>query len=561
MEAINDSDCNFRYQINSNIFSNIPRNPIAFWIDENLVKSFESKNLNTFSSIKQGLATADNNRFLRLWYEVNFNKIGFNLHSCDESKDSGLKWFPFNKGGSFRKWYGNHEYVLNFENNGYELINFEKSNFSNPKYQFKESLSWSRISNSKISFRDYSSGFLFDSAACSIFLNQSVNKYYILGLLNSNVTQYMLGFIAPTLNYQAGDIALVPVIFSEKYEKKIEELVLTNVKIANDDWDNYETSWNFKKHPLVDNSFKMLEDSFNNYAHIKEDMFNELKDNEISLNKIFNEIYSVKLDTSVENIHISLTKPEYEKDIKSFISYAIGCIFGRYSIQENGIVFAGGKFDLNNYNDFIPDDDNIIPVLDTEYFDDDIVGRLVEFVKVCFGAETLEDNLDFIAGALKKKGKTSREIIRNYFLTDFFKDHVKTYKKRPIYWQFDSGKQNAFKCLIYMHRYEPDIIARVRTDYLHKTQKAIEQNLAHCDNIIANSSNKSEVSKATKDKSKYIKQLDEIRTYDEVLGHMANQHVEIDLDDGVKINYAKFQNIEISKQGEKTKKINLLKRI
>ena len=216
---------------------------------------------------------------------------------------------------------------------------------------------------------------------------------------------------------------------------------------------------------------------------------------------------------------------------------------------------------MNNYSTFIPDDDNVIPVLDTEYFTDDIVGRFVEFVKICFGEETLEENLDFIAGALKKKGKTSREIIRNYFLTDFFKNHSQLYKKCPIYWQFDSGRQNAFKCLIYMHRYEPGIVARVRTDYLHKTQKAIEQNLARCDNIIANSSNKSEVSKATKDKTKYIKQLDEIKVYDEALRHMASQNIEIDLDDGVKVNYAKFQNAEVSMEGEKPKKINLLKKI
>lgn len=236
-------------------------------------------------------------------------------------------------------------------------------------------------------------------------------------------------------------------------------------------------------------------------------------------------------------------------------------MFGRYSLDKEGLQFAGGNFDISNYDKYKPDNDNIIPVLDTEYFEDDIVGRFVEFIKICFGEETLEENLDFIASALNKKGKTSREIIRNYFITDFFKDHAKIYKKCPIYWQFDSGKQNAFKCLIYMHRYEPNLVARVRTDYLHKTQKAIEQNLAHCENIIVNSTNKSEISKATKDKSKYIKQLDEIRVYDEVLRHMATQNIEIDLDDGVKVNYAKFQKIEISIEGEKSKKINLLKNI
>jgi hypothetical protein len=267
------------------------------------------------------------------------------------------------------------------------------------------------------------------------------------------------------------------------------------------------------------------------------------------------------INYKIPDVLISLNEYDCKEVIISFISYAIGCMFGRYSLDSEGIQFAGGIFDLNNYSKFIPDDDNIIPVLDTEYFDDDVVGRFIDFVKICFGEENLEENLDFIAGALNKKGKTSREIIRNYFLTDFFKDHTKMYNKCPIYWQFDSGKQNAFKCLIYMHRYDPSIVARVRTDYLHKTQKAIEQNLSRCDKVISNSSNKSEISKSTQDKSKYIKQLDEIRTYDEALGHMANQHMGINLDDGVKVNYGKFQNIEIFKEGEKTKKVNLLKKI
>ena len=559
LEAIRDYDCDFRYHVDSNMFSSIPRNPIAFWIDKNFVDCFSHKNLIKFSHIKQGLATADNNRFLRLWYEINYNKIGFSFNSCEDSELSGFKWFPFNKGGSFRRWYGNQEFLINFEKNGSELKSFDKANFSNPNFQFKESISWSRISNSKISFRDFPKGFLFDSAACSIFLNQSINKNYILGLLNSNVSQYILSFIAPTLNYQAGDIALIPVIFSKEHEEIIGDLVKNNVNIANNDWNELELSWNFKKHPILNNSFVNIQDSFNQYKLIKDEQFNIMKNNEIYLNKIFNEIYSLNIDSSVNDIHISVTKADYTKDIKSFISYAVGCMFGRYSLDNEGLQFAGGNFDIFNYHKFIPDDDNIIPVLDTEYFEDDIVECFVEFIKICFGDEQLEKNLDFIAGALKKKGKTSREKIRNYFLTDFFKDHAKMYKKRPIYWQFDSGKQNAFKCLIYMHRYDPTIVARVRTDYLHKTQKAIEQNIERCDNIIISES--PEKTKAEKLKSKLMKQLDEIKEYDIILAHIANKKIEIDLDDGVKVNYAKFQNIDIQKEGQKTKKVNLLKKI
>ena len=252
---------------------------------------------------------------------------------------------------------------------------------------------------------------------------------------------------------------------------------------------------------------------------------------------------------------------ETEDTIKSFISYAVGCMFGRYSLDQEGLQYAGGEFNLNNYSKFVPDEDNIIPVLDSEYFEDDIVGRFVEFVKICFGEETLEENLDFIANALTKNKKRSREKIREYLLKNFFNDHKKTYKKCPIYWQFSSGKQNGFNCLVYMHRYEPSLVARIRTDYLHKTQKAIEQAISNCDNIINHSSSNTEITRATKDKNKLQKQLKETKQYDEALTHIANQNIEIDFDDGVKVNYAKFQNIEVSREGKKSKKINLLKKL
>jgi len=374
------------------------------------------------------------------------------------------------------------------------------------------------------------------------------------------MSQTLLDLIAPTLSFTISDIASLPLKIDYSYMDEIKKITALNKNICKEDWDDYELSWNFAKHPFF--NFKgSLKNRFIQWESFKENKFLNLKNNEIRLNEIFSHIYNVKIDVDVKNEDVSVSLANYENDIKSFISYAVGCMFGRYSLDEEGLQFAGGTFDLSKYSKFIPDDDNIIPVLDTEYFNDDIVGTFIKFIKLCFGEDTLEENLDFIAGALKKKGKTSREIIRNYFLMDFFKNHSQMYQKCPIYWQFDSGKQNAFKCLIYMHRYDPSIVARVRTDYLHKTQKAIEQNLAHCDNIIANSSNKSEVSKATKDKNKYIKQLDEIKVYDEVLRHISAQNIEIDLDDGVKVNYAKFQKIEIAIEGEKPKKINLLKNI
>ena len=553
------------YVIKQSKFNKIPGSPIAYWIDDNTINCFKNQKLESIGDVKQGLATADNNRFLRLWYEVNFNKIGFELSNCYESNKSKFKWFPYNKGGDYRKWYGNHEYVVNWENDGYEIKNFTnnagklKSRPQNTDFYFKKSISWSLLSSSYFGVRFYPKGFIFDVNGSSLFVSEKY-YYYLGGFLTSKLSTLFLSILNSSMAFQVGNIKTLPVILDDSKLNIINDLVISCIKLSKNDWDNYEVSWNFNAHPLIRNN-KLIEVNFNEWDEYKNNQFNLIKNNETNLNRIFSKIYGIDIECLVNDSDITLNKADYTKDIISFISYAVGCMFGRYSLDNKGIQFAGGTFDLTKYSKFIPDDDNIIPVLDTEYFDDDIVGRFVEFVKVCFGEDTLEENLVFIAGALKKKGKTSREIIRNYFLNDFFKDHLQMYNKCPIYWQFDSGKQNAFKCLIYMHRYDSTLVASIRSDYLHKTQKAIEQNMTHCEKIIANSSNKSEISKATKDKSKYIKQLDEIKVYDEALRHLATQNIEIDLDDGVKVNYAKFQNVEVSIEGEKPKKINLLKKI
>ena len=345
--------------------------------------------------------------------------------------------------------------------------------------------------------------------------------------------------------------------------ENVVNLVKNNIEISKYDWDDYELSWDFIKHPFLKFNNNLLNNTFDEWSKIKFNQFNLLKSNEIQLNKSFNEFFNVEclIDVNIDDKKISVNLANYENDVKSFISYAVGCMFGRYSLDNEGLQFAGGEFNINNYSKFIPDDDNIIPVLDSEYFEDDIVGRFVEFVKTCFGEEHLEENLDFIANALVKNKKPSREKIRDYLLKNFFNDHKKTYKKRPVYWQFSSGKENGFNCLVYMHRYEPSLVARVRTDYLHKTQKAIEQRIVNIDNILTNSTSTSEKSKASKEKVKLQKQLKETQEYDELLAYIANQNIEIDLDNGVKFNYELFQNIEIKKEGKKSKKLNLLKKI
>ncbi|AUB59809.1 restriction endonuclease [Methanobacterium subterraneum] len=557
-----------KYIINQNNFLKIPGNPIAYRANENLLDAFvNGKELSTLADAKQGLATADNNRFLRFWYELDIFKCGFDFKDPISAKNSQMKWFPYNKGGDFRKWYGNQEYMVNWENDGFEIKNIYdkkgklRSRPQNTQFYFLESLSWSKVTIGTIAFRYYSYGFLFDVAGCSIFLKQ--NKYYLLGFLNSKVCEEILSFVSPTVNYEVGHISALPLIQSVEEEESIIKIVKENINIAKEDWDSFETSWNFNIHPLLTFDRHHIERAFNEWKSFKQDIFSKLKSNEININKSFIDIYNVNGDISpdVEDKYVTLNKADLLKDVKNFISYSVGCMLGRFSLDEQGIIYAGGQWDPLKYTIFVPDDDNIIPILDTEYFEDDIVGQFVEFVKVTFGEETLEENLDFIAQALKNKGTTSREVIRNYFLTDFYKDHVKTYKKHPIYWLFDSGRDNGFKALIYMHRYEPDLVARIRTDYLHKTQKALETTIAHNDRIIETSTSASEKSKAVKAKNKLVKQLEETKKYDEALAHIANQKIEIDLDDGVKVNYAKFQGVEVSKEGKKITKIDLLKKL
>ncbi|MEA4957933.1 MAG: restriction endonuclease subunit M, partial [Methanobrevibacter sp.] len=389
--------------------------------------------------------------------------------------------------------------------------------------------------------------------------------YYILAFLSSNVAFLFLSILAPTVNFQIGNIGDLPLIIDENRKEIIEILAKKNIKLSIEDWDNFETSWDFKVHPILKylTNNKLISSSFEKLEEESENKYNLLKSNEEKINQEFIEIYNIKNDLTheVSSTDLTLNKSEINREIKSFISYFIGCLFGRYSLDNEGLQFTGGAFNPSNYSKFLPDDDNIIPVLDTDYFEDDIVTRFIEFLKIAFGSDTLEENLSFIASNLGKKGKSNRDIIRNYFLTDFYKNHAKTYKKTPIYWLFSSGKNNGFKALIYMHRYTPDLVARVRTDYLHKTQKAMEISIENCDSIINNSSNNKEIANATKEKNKLLKQLEETRKYDEVLAHIANEKIELDLDDGVKINYEKFQNIEITTDGEKIKKVNLLEKI
>ena len=569
-KVLNATTVNTTYKFYSDTkkYNNIPLHPIAYWADKTIIAPFnKGKLLENETSIKVGLQTGNVNKFIRFWFEVNFNNIEFNCKSCEESSQINKKWFPYNKGGNYRKWYGNNYHIVNWKNNGFEIKNNRnkngklKSRPQNSDFYFKKGLTYSSLSSGKISFRYNIEGFIFDTKGSKCFINNENKFEYIFAFLNNDITMIFLSFLAPTLDFNVGSLKKLPIIFDKSYNKEIYKLVHENIKITKEEWDDYEISWDFKIHPLLEFKEKTIEQSLKNKKQHNLKIFKCLKHNEKRLNEIFSIIYSINFDTNINDKYMSIKKVNDENEIKSFISYAIGCMFGRYSLDHKGLQFTGGNFNINNYHLFQPDEDNIIPVLDSEYFEDDIAGRFVEFVRICFGEESLEKNLDFIANTLSRNKKPSREIIRNYLLNEFYENHIKTYQKCPIYWQFSSGKHNGFNCLVYMHRYEPSLVARIRTDYLHKTQKAIEQRIVNNDNIINNSTSKQEVANATKEKAKLQKQLKETQEYDEVLAHIANQNIEIDLDDGVKVNYAKFQNIEIKKEGSKTKKVNLLKKI
>ena len=538
---------------------NVPGNLIAYWVSKNFIKSFNkqeflkssSKNikyakLNELGIAKKGIVTGDNDTYMKMFWEVNLDDIN-------------KKWVLCAKGGNYKKYYGNIEMVIDWSKDAQNFYKINKSSSSMPeKYCFKEGITYTTISSKGTGFRLLPNNSLFSNGGPSI-IKLDENLIYCMGFLNSKVAGYYLSVLNPTINILSYNVNALPIIIDLDNKMQIEELTMKNIKIEENNWNFYENSFDFKIHPLLKFDTKSIEKSFIKWEEFTLNQFDLMKNNQTMLNKLFIDIYGINLNFNVTNDEITLKLANYEEDIKSFISYVVGCMFGRYSLDYEGLQFAGGEFDLENYHKFIPDDDNIIPVLDTAYFDDDIVGYFTKFVETCFGSETLEENLDFIAGALSKSNKPSREVIRDYLLKNFFNDHKKTYKKCPIYWQFSSGKQNGFNCLVYMHRYESSLVARIRTDYLHKTQKAIEQRIANNDNIINNSTSKQEVTRATKEKAKLQKQLKETQEYDEVLAHIANQNIEIDLDDGVKVNYAKFQKVEVSKEGKKSKKINLLK--
>ena len=589
LEAVKNPNCNWRFQAKQKDFEKIPGSPIAYWVSDKIREIFEkNQKLGDVGEAKQGLATADNNRFLRLWNEVNYNKIGYNILNSQEALKSKKKWFPYNKGGEFRKWYGNQEYLVNWENDGYEIKNFKNAVVRNPSYYFKESISWGLITSAGSSFRYFPKGFVYDVSGMSYFLEK--NQFNYLGILNTKIYSDLTKIINPTINLQIGDILVLPA--TEIKNEKFNKLVQQNIDISKEEWDSRETSWDFEKLSLVDS--KDLKTAYENYCNHWRDNFVQLHKNEEELNRLFIEIYDLQdeMDEKVSFDDITILKKEakivqidnsipknfssesekylynrgvsleFNKDelVKQFLSYAIGCIMGRYSINKSGLIIANsddilelsenkfivkgsdGEIRQEIESKFLPDEFGIIPITDEKDFSNDIVEKVKEFIKIVYGEESLKDNLNFIAEALgNKDNKPSEEIIRTYFLKDFYSDHLQRYQKRPIYWLMNSGKKNAFSCLFYMHRYEPLTVARVRADYLIPYQEMLENKRKFIERQLSDDDISA---KEKKNIEKQLKELDtllkELREYANEVKHIAEQKIPLDLDDGVNINYEKL---------------------
>ena len=523
------------YCCKQNGFHSIPGTPIAYWVSDKIRASFCNKKIENFAYPKFGMSVGDGELYIKYWYEVDTNKIGFKLTN-GENFIKNLKWAPTDKGGNFCRWYGNRMHITNWANNGLEIKNNPRAAVRNSDFFFRPHYSWTLVGSGIFSARYFEEGFLLDTASNCIYYDKE--NLFLLALLNTKVCQNYLKLINPTINNSCGVIAKIPVkqINDVQILNKININVNQNICISKDDWDSFETSWDFEQHPLL--RFKengKVEDSFNKWKEYKQEQFNKLKANEEELNRLFIEIYGLQdeMTPEVDDKDITVALADELRDIKSLLSYAVGCMFGRYSLDEKGLIYAGGEFDKSRYQTLEVDEDGILPILSDTWFDDDIIEEFKRFLKKAFGELYFNENMQYIADVLGRKGSESAEDrIRTYFLKDFYKDHLQIYKKRPIYWMFTSGKEKAFNALIYLHRYDKTTLSRIRKDYLHEFQNKL-------DNAIQRAENEGNV-KLT---SLYSKYQTECLEFDRKIKDLADEQIELDLDDGVKVNYAKFKGL------------------
>ncbi|MFR0549920.1 BREX-1 system adenine-specific DNA-methyltransferase PglX [Limosilactobacillus reuteri subsp. suis] len=552
IKAIDNPNSDYLYHTDQDNFNKIPGSPIAYWTPIDVINGFDNKKLKDVSNTRLGMATASNTKFVRYWFEVNFHSIMFNASSREEAKNSHKKWFPYDKGGSFRKWYGNNELIVDWYNDGYEIRNFKNSNGKirshnyNLDFIFKPGITWSALTSGNLSVRYTSIGHIFDNAGSKLFAN---DIYGILGLLCSKVGNIYVNLLNPTMNIQPGTIGDLPY---KEADQSTKNLVKRSIQLAKQDWDSYETSYDFNKIPLLllDNDSGNLEDGCSDVISNNQNNHNHLKKLEELINAKYIDLYSFSdLDPRENDDDVSIVLKNELSVIKELLSYFIGCVFGRYSLNEPGLAYAGGDWNESAYTSFKPNQDNLILLTDRDYFGDDrdIINRLKEFLRVAFDSQSLNDNLHFIAKTLdpkkSKRGESDEQIIRNYFLNDFYKDHDKMYHKRPIYWQFSSGRNDGFKALMYLHRYNKDELAIAR-NYLHDLQAAYSNTIKFNDEQETKSSTAREKNQYRKDTVKLNKKVTEVIKYDEALQHQALAQVSINLDDGVVVNHTKVQGNE-----------------
>ena len=549
LEAIADPEVKYLYHADQENFEKIPGGPIAYWMNKKYLSVFKNSiSIGSINTAKKGMITGNNKEFIRLWSEVNFNSIELNHTDLEYAKTNGF--VPINKGGAYRKWFGNHEFILKFDRKAYDQI--EKNNGHRSKeFYFKPSITWTKITSSIQSFRYSDYGFINNDASMSLFPSLE-NMFLELGLLNSKISRQYLSFFNEGMNNTANDISRIPLIQNQVSILNINKIVKNLIIFSKKDWNAFETSWNFKRSPLLTTNASTLQQAYNNWSQEASDRFNQLKSNEEELNKIFIDLYGLQdeLTPEEDDKEVSVRKADQVRDIKAFLSYFIGCVFGRYSLDKDGLAYAGGDWNDFNYQTFIPNKDNIILLADRQYFEDsrDIIVRLKEFLSKTFKPDHLSDNMNFIAQTLDlkkfEKGTNAEQIIRDYFLNDFYKDHSKIYQKRPIYWEFSSGRNKGFKALMYLHRYTPDQLAMVR-QYLHDLQPAMNDLINVDQNLLDQEKTASAKSKYRKTISTLNKQMAEMVKYDQILDHLSQSPVDLDLDDGVLVNHDKLQ------QGEK----------
>ena len=587
LEAIKNKSCGWFFFATGDDFTELPGAPIAFWVSEAFRDAFrEKRTVKTFAKSVVGLQTGENERFVRLWHEVRLDQIRFQAGSREQAASSHEKWFPFNRGGEFRKWYGNHEYVVNWQTDGVEIRNFKDSNGKlrsrpqNIEYYFRPSITCSGITSEINSFRYYPKGFIIDVNSRASFSDSEDVGYALLGLCNTKLVAYIIAALNPTLAFNISQYDAIPVKIAEF--ALVAATTRSAIAIARADWDNFETSWDFQDFPLLrdgksgnreqrtgtsqnlqttepspltPDSFSLglkgatLEASWRNWEAQSTAAIRRMQELETENNRLFIAAYGLdgELQPGVPEAQITLARAEARRDMAAFLSYAVGCMMGRYSLDKPGLVYADSRsvgFDPSQYLTFAADADGIVPVTELAWFSDDATERFIEFLTKTFAPDTLEANLKFIAEALvPTKDETPRDTIRRYLAAGFYKDHLQTYKRRPIYWLFSSGKQRAFQCLVYLHRYNEGTLARMRTEYVIPLQGKIRHRIDQLAGDITAATSTSHRKKLEKERESLVKQATELSAFDEKLRHYADQRIALDLDDGVKVNYAKFGDL------------------